>query len=344
MTLLHLHLLLNHVPTIGTALAIALFILSFFRKNDMLRRVSLEVFFVVALVTIPAYLSGLSAQQQIQDREGVSNVMIEAHEDAALFALVLMQITGGMAWLALWQFRRKGRSANWATGTIMLLSALTMAVTARAANLGGEIRHPELLAVGDETAAPAADPAVAEPGAEPGAAEPATEAAAEGDAQLGTDPAWISANALGLMMTDRTWLWPASESLHFIGMWLLFGIVLIAHLRMVGLFRMWSFSAVHRLLPWAALGFAVNTITGMGFVTAAPHMYVENVSFLWKIGFLMLAGVNLLYATVFEGPWHHAEAGEDPPLRVKVMGASAIISWLGVMYFGRMLPFIGEAF
>ena len=336
MTLLHLHLLLNHVPTIGTAIAIALFILSFFRKNDMLRRVSLEVFFIVALVTLPAYLSGLSAQAQIQaqGREGVSNVMIEAHEDAAIFALILMQLTGAFAWLALWQFRRKGRSASWATATILLLSALTMAVTARAANLGGEIRHPELVA-GVEAAG--------EPAVEPGTAEPVPEGGTGGDAQLGTDPPWITANALGLMMTDRTWLWPASESLHFIGMWLLFGIVLITNLRMVGMFRMWSFSAVHRLLPWAALGFAVNTITGMGFVTAAPHMYVENISFLWKIGFLMLAGVNLLYATVFEGPWH-VESGQDSPLRVKLMGASAIVSWLGVMYFGRMLPFIGEAF
>src|SRR5688572_25915241 len=325
MTLLHIHLLLNHVPTVGTALAIALFILSFFRRNDMLRRVSLEIFFVIALITIPTYLSGLSAQQQIQERPGVSNVMIEAHEDAAIFSFILMQLTGAFAWLALWQSRRRGRSARSVTFAILLLSALTMAVTARAANLGGEIRHPELLAAGAA------------------GIEAAEEAAAEGDAQLGTDPTWITANGLGLMMTDRTWLWPASESLHFIGMWLLFGIVLIVNLRMLGMFRAWSFSSVHRLLPWAALGFAVNAITGMGFVTAAPQMYVENVSFLWKIGFLILAGINLLYATVFEGPWH-IEPGEDSPLRVKLMGASAIVSWLGVMYFGRMLPFIGEAF
>src|SRR5688572_4455656 len=181
MTLVHLHLLLNHVPTIGTGLAIALLVLSFFRKNDMLRRVSLEMFFIVALVTIPAYLSGLSAQQQIQERPGVSNIMIEAHEDAAVFAFILMQLTGAFAWLALWQFRLMGRYARWATFSVVLLSALTMAVTARAANLGGEIRHPELLASG-------------------AAIEGTEEAAVEGDAQLGTDPPWITANALGLMM------------------------------------------------------------------------------------------------------------------------------------------------
>jgi uncharacterized membrane protein len=332
MTLTHLHLLLNHVPTVGTALAIALFILSFFRKNDMLRRVSLEAFFIIALITIPAYLSGLSAQIQIMNREGVSNRMIEAHEDAAMFSFVLMQLTGAFAWLALWQSRRVGRAARWTTATIMLLSALTMATTARAANLGGEIRHPELIvaaaAEGGEAAVETAE---------------GVETAATAGADLESDPSWITANGVGLLMTDRTWLWPAFESLHFIGMWLLFGIVLLVNLRMLGMFRQWSFAAVHRLLPWAALGFAVNTLTGMGFMTAAPHMYAENISFLWKIGFLMLAGINLLYATVFEGPWH-VESGEDSPLRVKIMGASAIASWLGVMYFGRMLPFIGEAF
>ena len=34
MTLAHVHLLLNHVPTIGTAIGLALFVLSFFRRND----------------------------------------------------------------------------------------------------------------------------------------------------------------------------------------------------------------------------------------------------------------------------------------------------------------------
>ena len=71
--------------------------------------------------------------------------------------------------------------------------------------------------------------------------------------------------------------------------------------------------------------------------------YGENISFLWKIIFLVVAGFNLLYATVFEGPWH-VEAGQKAPLRVRLAGASAIIAWGGVMYFGRMLPFLGNAF
>lgn len=315
MTLAHVHLLLNHVPTVGTAIAIALLIVSFVRQNDELKRVSLEAFFVIALLTLPAYTTGLAAQLQIQNRPGVSEVLIEAHEDAAIWAFVGMQLTGGFAWLALWQRRRTGQ-ARGAMLAVVLLSALTMAMTARTAAIGGEIRHPEILV---------------------------TEEAAVAEAALATDPPLITANQIGLLLTDRTWLWPAFEALHFVGMWLIFGVVLIANLRLLGLMKVWSFQAVHRLLPWAALGFAVNTITGMMFLTGSPGMYADNTAFLWKIGLLMLAGLSLLYTTAFEGPWW-VGSGQDAPLRVKAVAATAILSWVGVMYFGRMLPFIGNAF
>ena len=55
MTMTHVHLLLNHIPTIGTAVALGLLVISFFRRNDDLRRVSLEVVYMIALFTFPAY-------------------------------------------------------------------------------------------------------------------------------------------------------------------------------------------------------------------------------------------------------------------------------------------------
>jgi len=68
-----------------------------------------------------------------------------------------------------------------------------------------------------------------------------------------------------------------------------------------------------------------------------------NFAFYWKIGLLVLAGFNLLYLTVFDGPWS-VGAGVKAPVRVKAMAASAIVLWAGVMYFGRMLPFLGDSF
>jgi hypothetical protein len=270
---------------------------------------------VIALLTIPAYLSGVSAQQTLLSNPDIAQPIVEAHWSAAVWAFVMMQIAGAFAWYALWKYRRTTRTAKTALFAVLLFSTLGFAASSRAANLGGEIRHPEILV--DATAAQ--------------------------EAALGTDPGWISAPAVGHWVTDRVYVWPASEALHFIGLFLIFGIILLVNLRLLGFMESVPFSAVHRLLPWGAIGFGINTITGMLFVTATPDQYAENVSFLWKIVFMMIAGLTLLYATAFEGPWH-VGAGQKAPLRVQLAGASAIIAWGCVMYFGRMLPFLGNAF
>jgi len=84
-------------------------------------------------------------------------------------------------------------------------------------------------------------------------------------------------------------------------------------------------------------------MTGMLFCIAAPEQYVTNTPFYWKIGFLMIAGVDLLYLTVFDKLWA-LEAGDDAAILDKAIAASAIVAWLGVIYGGRMLPFLGDAF
>jgi hypothetical protein len=315
MNITHVHLLLNHIPTIGTAIAIGLLVLSLFRRSDELRRVTLEVVFVVALLTIPAYLSGVSAQQAQLNNPDIAEAFVDAHWTAALWAFLLMQISGAIAWLALWKFRRSARMSPALLGAVLVMSTLAFAASARAANLGGEIHHPEIMVAGAATEQAAPPP----------------------------EASGLTAKAVGHWVTDQTYVWPASETLHFIGLWLIFGIILLVNLRLLGFMPSIPYSAVHRLLPWAAIGFMVNAITGMLFVTATPDQYGENISFLWKIIFLVVAGFNLLYATVFEGPWH-VEAGQKAPLRVRIAGASAIIAWGGVMYFGRMLPFLGNAF
>ena len=333
----HLHLLLNHIPTIGGAAALVLLIIAFVRKSDDLKRIALEATYVVALFTFPAYLSGVGAQQALIEMPDISQLFVDAHWTAALWTFVFMQVAGALAWLALWKWRRIGVWPTTMVAVVFVFSALSFASATRAASLGGEIRHPEIIVSAQLPAETAETDAVPETAPE-GAAPSETEAPPEAEA------GWITGRGLGKAYMDRNWMWPASEALHFIGLWLILGIILVVNMRLLGFMRAVPYSAFHRLLPWAALGLAINVVTGMMFVTGTPEQYGANVSFLWKIIFLMVAGLNLLYITVFEGPWNHVQAGQDPPVRVKIAGATAIVSWLLVMYFGRMLPFLGNAF
>src|SRR5438874_7975507 len=102
--LAHAHLLLNHFPTVGFSLGIGLYLVAIFRRSEDMIRAGLVIFLVIALVSLPVYMSGRSAQDALVGASGVSEVRIDRHEDAALLALVFMEITGALAWLGLWQF------------------------------------------------------------------------------------------------------------------------------------------------------------------------------------------------------------------------------------------------
>ena len=147
MDLTHIHLLLNHFPTIGTIIGGGLFLVSLVTKSDDLKRASLAVLVGIALISIPTYMSGNGAEDAIKSLPGVSKSLMEAHEGAALVALGFMEITGAFAWLGLWQFRRLSRIPNWNLAVILVLTLVTFGVMARASNLGGEIRHEEIRAV-----------------------------------------------------------------------------------------------------------------------------------------------------------------------------------------------------
>jgi hypothetical protein len=103
------------------------------------------VFFVVALLTLPAYLSGVGTEFTFESYPDISKETIVRHHDAALVASMFMLLTGVLSWLALWQWRRLDRPRNGALALVLLASAVTLVLMGRAANIGGEIRHPEIL-------------------------------------------------------------------------------------------------------------------------------------------------------------------------------------------------------
>ena len=148
MNLAHLHLLLNHLPTVGLGIALGLLLASLLKKSEDLQQASFVAFFLLGLLAIPAYLTGSAAQIVLQNEPDVSQQVMAAHQDAALLALILMEITGLVAWLALWRFRR------WHETGVLVLAIATFGLMASAANIGGHIRHPEIRDAA--TAAPAA--------------------------------------------------------------------------------------------------------------------------------------------------------------------------------------------
>lgn len=140
----HLHLLLNHVPVIGTLLALLLLLVAFVRKSDEVKKVTLGLFVLTALVTVPVYLTGEPAEEMVERIPGVSDALIERHEDAALFSLIAVEVAGIIALAGLLLLRRKKGLGNLLALVTLALSLITGGLFAWTANLGGQIRHTEI--------------------------------------------------------------------------------------------------------------------------------------------------------------------------------------------------------
>jgi uncharacterized membrane protein len=321
LNLAHAHLLLNHLPTIGFAVALSVYFGGLITSSDSLKKVGLVMFFLVAVVALPTYFTGSAAERalcpELKCPAEVSPQIMRKHEDLALFSFVLMEITGFFAWLALWQLRKTSKIAAWNWGMVALLSLASFVLVGLAAAEGSGIRHPEL-----RDAAEAALP-------------PIEDAESTGIAR-----------SIGAVVAGNTgvgWLWPAAETIHFIGLCMLFIVVLVVDLRLLGMAKGLSFKALFQLLPVGMLGFTLNLITGVLFFLAAPGQYVNNVEFHRKVLLIVLAGFNVLYFMLVDETWT-VGPDDDAPLRTKVAAASAIFLWIGILYYGHMLPFLGNAF
>jgi hypothetical protein len=149
---------------------------------------------------------------------------------------------------------------------------------------------------------------------------------------------WVNDLALG-----PQWSWPILETLHFTGMCLLFGGLLIMDLRLLGFDRLAiPERAVNSLIPLTIAGFVINLVTGIIFVFGDPYRYFMNISFMLKMLLVLLAAINAVYFWVKAMPFlEHAGPHENPPLSIKALGLFSLLVWTGVLCFGRLIPYLG---
>jgi hypothetical protein len=145
-----------------------------------------------------------------------------------------------------------------------------------------------------------------------------------------------------------SWVLPVCESLHFIGMAMLVGIVGMFDLRLLGMAKRLPVAPLQRLMPWALLGFLLSLGSGLVFITANPRQYLAplSLSFVAKMFFILLACLNVVffYATGLKRAVDGVDAGQDAPVGAKVSAGVSLLLWVGVMYWGRVLQFFGKSF
>jgi len=138
------HLALNHAPLFAVIVGTAFLAVAVFRKNAMWRRLAFGFLLAAALVAIPVYLTGESAEAVVEQDTSVAHGLIHRHEDAAWWAFVLMEILGTLSLVQL-ALPRWGRTPpSWVVAVTLLLAFAVSGVVTRTAHLGGQIHHSYL--------------------------------------------------------------------------------------------------------------------------------------------------------------------------------------------------------
>jgi len=139
----HLHLMINHVPVLGSILALLLLTWALVTRRRDFIRLSLFVTLLAGLSVYPAFFTGDEADEQLEDVQGFDHDVVEEHEEAADWALWILLGTGAVAALGLWASRKDREVPRWAGTAVIVGLLFSASAIARTAWLGGEIRHPE---------------------------------------------------------------------------------------------------------------------------------------------------------------------------------------------------------
>jgi uncharacterized membrane protein len=303
----HVHMILNHFPTVGFVFALSFYVAALVLNNDAMKRACLVLFVICAILSVPTFVTGNASMWALTDPpvDGISKAVINAHRDMALMMLFGLAFTGVTAWIELWRYRHLGRFSNRSLYLVLIFAIITLGIMAETGHRGGQINHPEIRVATDV---------------------------------LPTDPtAGLSAN-VELLINHVIWFVPW-QTVHFFGFSIIFGTALAVSLRVLGFWKSIPFSAVHRLLPIGVFGVVINVFSGMLILQADSSRYLNEITFVPKVIFITIGAIAVLYFSVSEPLWKIGP-GEEAPMSAKWVAALVLVSWTVVIMGGRLLPYV----
>jgi hypothetical protein len=153
---------------------------------------------------------------------------------------------------------------------------------------------------------------------------------------------WAYDTPYAEMMRDSMWGYPIAETVHLIGIMALFGSILLADLRFIGVGRQMSaetLSAGFLLrVTWAA--FILIVLSGLSLFAAYAPDSIKSPIFLTKIALIGAAGLNMGFFTfrVTKG-MHEWDLGLPSPLAARISAGLSIVLWTLTICAGRLIAY-----
>ncbi len=153
---------------------------------------------------------------------------------------------------------------------------------------------------------------------------------------------WLQATALATRIRDSLFVFPLIESIHVIGLTLVFGTIAVIDLRLLGVASTGrSFQQMASdIMKWTWATFALTALTGsLMFITNAA-VYYDNFFFRTKIALLVLAGINMLaFELTARRTIHRWDQAPAAPPAGKVVATLSLVLWVSIIFAGRLIGF-----
>ena len=152
----------------------------------------------------------------------------------------------------------------------------------------------------------------------------------------------LEASGLATTIRNSLYLFPLIESVHVIGLTMVFGTILIVDLRLLGVAstRRPFTTIASDVLKWTWLAFAVTATTGLLMFVTNAGTYYHNAYFRAKMALLVLSGVNMLaFELTARRSVHTWDRDAAAPAAGRAVAAVSLVVWIGVIVLGRWVGF-----
>lgn len=144
------------------------------------------------------------------------------------------------------------------------------------------------------------------------------------------------------LMRQWIWFYPMIETMHILGLAILFGTVVMFDLRLLGVSRhLLVTDMAHYLLPWSYLSFGIVLLSGFLMFAIDATQIAANPAFQLKLMLILGAGIN---AAVFHSvPFKTVKLwnrGVESPTVVKFIAVTSLLLWTAIITCGRLIAYV----
>ena|SRR5271170_1078280 len=155
---------------------------------------------------------------------------------------------------------------------------------------------------------------------------------------------WLEATTIGSAIRNSSWLFPAIESVHVLGIIVLVGSTGLFDLRLLGkgfLSNQPASQVAAQVMPWVWGSFSVMFVTGVLMFSSEATRCYQSWFFRLKLGLLLITGLN---AFVFQfGAYRQIadwdEADTVAPTGARVAAWVSLLLWVFIVFAGRGIAY-----